>query len=46
MERWLGVSAFVLLGDDAMGVEILCLRKRLSLNTVFFFLRKDAKFRG
>ena len=45
MERWLGVSAFVLLGDDAMGVEILCLRKRLSLNTVFF-LRKDAKFRG
>ena len=31
----LGISAFVLLGDDAMGVEIICLVRRFRLNTVF-----------
>ena len=35
VEMWLGVSTFVLLGGGTLGIEILCLGRRLSLNTVF-----------
>ena len=35
VEMWLGISAFVRLGDDAVGVEIICLVRRFRLNTVF-----------